>query len=163
MSKLRIAALICLPLVLTGCSQAPEKDFVGFETLTLTAEPTPDTQATETPKSEQFVNDPSAEISIDDQTGDGKSIKIHEIHVGRGNAFLVIYDEGGLVIAQAVVTPQSQPVTIYLDYQITQSQALQAALYLDDGDGLFQLDLDHPILGEEGKLVHEDFNYKVSN
>jgi len=102
-------------------------------------------------------------VDIEDQEGDGTSLAIDEIKVGRANAFLVIYDTSGLVIAETLVTPQSQPVTLLLEIPLTRSQDLQAALYLDDGDGVFELDLDLPLLGEEGKLVHEDFFYKVTN
>jgi len=66
-------------------------------------------------------------------------------------------------LTETLVTPQSQPVTVRLNSPVTTSQELHATLYLDNGDGVFELDLDLPILGEEGKLVHETFYYKVNN
>jgi len=107
--------------------------------------------------------DPKAEIEIEDQSGDGTRIALDEIHVGRIIAFLVIYNLKGEVLATALVTSLSQPVNIALQTPITSSQELQAVLYLDDGDGKFELSQDLPLIGEENELVHEDFSYRVTN
>ena len=150
-------------LTLGGCASAPAGDLENFEPITLGDNPAPAPTKTADPEGQEYANDPSAEVDIEDQSGDGLSIQIDEIKVGRANAFLVIYDSSGLVIAQTLVTPQSQPVNLVLDAPLTRSQDLQAALYLDNGDGVFELDLDLPLLGEERELVHEDFYYKVAN
>ena len=150
-------------LTLSGCAVAPAGDLENFEPISLGDNPAPAPTKTFDPEGQEYANDPSAEVDIEDQSGDGLLIQIDEIKVGRANAFLVIYDSSGLVIAQTLVTPQSQPVNLVLDSPLTRSQDLQAALYLDNGDGVFQLDLDLPLLGEEGELVHEDFYYKVAN
>ena len=100
-------------------------------------------------------------MDIDDQAGDGTYIRIDEIELERGNAFLVVYNLSGIVLAEVFVTPQSQPVTLLMDAPLLGSQQLQATLYLDNGDGIFELDEDLPIIGEEGELVHESFWYSV--
>jgi len=158
-----LLAVLLATLTLNGCSSAPAKDFENFDAISLGDNPAPAPTKTFDPAGQEYANDPSAEVDIEDQEGDGTSLDIDEIKVGRANAFLVIYDTSGLVIAETLVTPQSQPVTLLLEIPLTRSQDLQAALYLDDGDGVFELDLDLPLLGEEGKLVHEDFFYKVTN
>jgi hypothetical protein len=54
-------------------------------------------------------------------------------------------------------------VTIKLDYPLESSQELEAALYLDDGDGVFRLADDFPILDDEEELVHEGFYYRLTS
>ena len=151
-----------LAISLTGCSVAQSSDFQNFDSIVLDGNPTPTPTQTIDSAGQAYATDPYAEVDIEDQSGDGRSVAIDEIKVARGNSFLVIYDLNGFVLAQSLVTPQSQPVTLLLDSPILESQELQATLYLDNGDGLFELDLDLPILGEEGELVHESFDYSVN-
>lgn len=158
-----MALAIAGSVTLTSCAVAPAKDLDQFESIDLGSTPAPVPTKTFDPEGQQYATDPSAEVDIDDQSGSGSELKIDEIKVGRGNAFLVIYDNSGLVLTETLVTPQSQPVTVRLNSPVTSSQELQATLYLDNGDGVFELDLDLPILGEEGKLVHETFYYRVNN
>ena len=146
---------------LAGCT-VTEPVFVQFETIRLgsaSAQPT----ANPSSGSVGYVVDESAEIEIDDQNGSGSSVLIEEIKVGRDGTFLVIYDSTGLVLASAMVSPQSQPVMVPLEIAISSSQELQAALYLDNGDGVFSLSSDSPVIDDEGELVHEDFQYKLVN
>lgn len=152
-----------LAVSLAGCSIAPNSDFKNFDSIVLDENPTPTPTQTIDSAGQQYATDPFAEVDIDDQSGDGTSVEIDEIKVVRGNSFLVIYDLNGIVLAESLVTPQSQPVTLALNTPVSVSQELQATLYLDNGDGLFELDLDLPILGEEGELVHETFWYSVGN
>ena len=159
MGMKRILALIVL-LSLAGCSAQAPDEFVAFEQITLgdsepAAVPVPGNQEV------SFVVDASAEIEIEDQRGDGRSVEIEEIRVGREGTFLVIYDGTGLVIASALVSPQSQPVNVELDVILESSQELQAALYLDDGDGEFSIASDLPLVDDEGEIVHEDFDYEL--
>jgi hypothetical protein len=167
----RMVALgVFSPLVLAGCTLAPEKSLDEIYSIQLgtTASPAQTQQPEESPeptsspdKSQEFAKDPEAEIEIDDQVGDGLTLFIHEVEIERGNAFLVVYNDANLVVAEAFVTPQSQPVTISFDVPLTSTQNLQAVLYLDDGDGLFDLGQDLPIIGEYGELVHIDFKYRI--
>ena len=127
---------------------------------------TPAPSPSETSESEEreheYATDRYAEIEIEDQAGDGSTIQIHEIHVSAAASHLVIYDKTGMVLGNALVTPQSQPVNIKLQIPITSSQELEAVLYLDDGDGDFDLEADSPILDDDRDLVHEDFYYRVT-
>ncbi|NQV92454.1 MAG: hypothetical protein HQ484_02065, partial [Candidatus Aquiluna sp.] len=101
-------------LTLSGCAVAPAGDLENFEPISLGDNPAPAPTKTFDPEGQEYANDPSAEVDIEDQSGDGLLIQIDEIKVGRANAFLVIYDSSGLVIAQTLVTPQSQPVNLVL-------------------------------------------------
>lgn len=174
MSMKRLA-LGALPLLLAGCASSPAAPELQFDAIALgdapvaTAQPSSSAQpeqASESPASSEsneseYAQDRYAEIDIDDQSGDGTMVQIDEISISGSNSFLVIYNNQGLVLSSALVTPQSQPVTVKLQVPITNSQELEAVLYLDDGDGVFDLRKDRPILDYEGELVHEDFDYRV--
>lgn len=154
----RLFALVAV-LSLAGCT-ATDPVLVQFESIKLgSASARPST--TPSSGSIDYVVDQSAEIEIEDQTGSGASVLIEEIKVGRDDTFLVIYDSTGLVLASTMVSPQSQPVMVPLDIPISKSQELQAALYLDNGDGVFSLNSDSPLIDYEGELVHEDFDYEL--
>lgn len=183
----KLIALVPI-LVLSGCVGAPSEPELQFDSIALgetgsvaTAQPSSSAAASEEPQhsqgpsqepstspsesessSDEYAQDRYAEIDIEDQSGDGVMVQIEEIRISGSNSFLVIYDNNGLVLASALVTPQSQPVTIKLQVPITESQELEAVLYLDDGDGLFDLNKDFPILDYEQELVHEDFYYRVN-
>jgi hypothetical protein len=179
----KLIALVPI-LVLSGCVGAPSEPELQFDSIALgdtgsvaTAQPSSSAAAAEEPQasqepsaspsesessSDEYAQDRYAEIDIEDQSGDGVMVQIEEIQISGSNSFLVIYDNSGLVLASALVTPQSQPVTIKLQVPITKSQELEAVLYLDDGDGVFDLNKDFPILDDEQELVHEDFYYRVN-
>jgi len=172
-----------LVLLLAGCSSTQSAPDLQFDSITLgdaesvaTAQPTtsdtPDPEPSEQEEPSQssepdeaaeteYAKDRYAEIEIDDQVGDGTMVEIDEIRISAADSFLVIYNNQGLVLSSALVTPQSQPVTVKLQVPVTSSQELEAALYLDNGDGIFDLTSDLPILDEEGDLVHEDFEYRL--
>lgn len=158
MAMKRLLALLAV-LSLAGCTVS-DPVVVQFESVRLgaaSAQPSP----TATSDSTEFVVDESADVEIEDQSGSGGSVLIEEIKVGREGTFLVIYDRNGLVLASAMVSPQSQPVMVPLEVPISASQELQATLYLDNGDGVFSLQSDSPLIDDEGELVHEDFYYEL--
>lgn len=160
MSVKRAIGLVAL-LALSGCSTQPQAPLVNFDRVEL-GNPT-QSESVSAPAADGFVVDSAASIHIDDQFGDGKSVAIEELRVGRSGTFLVIYDGSGLVIATQMVSPQSQPVNIPLDKNLDQTQKLQAALYLDNGDSVFDLKTDTPIIDANGALVHGDFEYKMGS
>ena len=121
-------------LLLTACTSAPAKDLENLDAIYLEPGTVTESASPSEPAVQEYARDPDSEIEIDDQVGDGISLKIQEIQVSRGNAFLVIYNSQNFVVSEAFVTPQSQPVTLFFDIPILQSQELQAAL---DG-GLLQ-------------------------
>lgn len=166
---MRILSIVLIVGLLAGCSANSEQhtlDFAAVElnsktdTGTTTATPKP-TQSEESANSEYAV-DRSAEIDIEDQLGSGEYVQIEEIRVGRSNTFLVIYNSAGTVLASQLVSPQSQPVNVKLERELSESARLEAVLYLDDGDGIFEIDQDSPLIDDDGDLVHEDFDYTVT-
>ena len=113
----------------------------------------------ESPEEPKYATDRTAEIDIDDQSGDGTTLRIDEVELGAKAAHLAFFDESGALLGSALVTPQSQPVSVKLIKAITFSQEIDAFLFLDDGDGVFELEDDRPIHDEDGELVDEDFDY----
>ena len=166
----RFFALAIAVGLLAGCSANSTQHQLDFATVELSGAETGNDQnidgseTSSSPDAEEpnYAVDRSAEIDIEDQTGDGQLVQIEEIRVGRSNTFLVIYDSSGTVLASTLVSPQSQPVDVKLERTLTKSSQLEAVLYLDDGDGQFEIDQDSPLIDDEGELVHEDFEYIVS-
>ena len=160
MTMRKVVAALGLVL-LSGCSVQANQPELGFSNITLDGQSRPAVTPSQIPEDSDYAVDSRADIDIEDQQGDGNSVVIEELKVGRDNTFLVIYDTTGLVLASAKASPQSQPVQVSLDIPVTVSQELEAALYLDDGDGVFSLQLDRPLVDYEGEIVHEDFYYRV--
>lgn len=103
------------------------------------------------------VTDESAELDVEDQRGDGRSVRIDEVRFASGDGMVGIYDAGLKLLGWAAVTSGVQPVRIDLDRRLGSSQELIAVLHRDDGDG--RLDAGDPVVVEEGEQVSEDFDY----
>jgi hypothetical protein len=158
-------------MLLAGCAPVSSGPVANFESVILggaqapAQTPSSPDSPSENPSPEilldtEWAVDEIAEIEIEDQSGDGKAVAIEELRVGREGVFLVIYDSTSLVLAAVPVSPKSQPVTVSLSPELTKSQELEAVLYLDNGDSIFDLSSDVPIVDDEGELVHEDFEYE---
>ncbi len=166
---MRYFSLFLITTILTGCSTLPPENQLDFKVIELQGDRAPrdseDNTAVPEPESGSnvhFAVDRSAEIEIEDQIGTGEFVLIEEIRVGRANSFLVIYDSTGTVLAANLVSPQSQPVNVRLERPLTESAKLEAVLYLDDGDGEFNLEKDSPLIDDENEIVHEDFDYTIA-
>jgi hypothetical protein len=178
--------LLLTSLLVTGCSltATPEIELPSIslgETSTPSPSPTPETtpepsksdaaegtskpQAHSTKESEEQedeISDGFAELEIEDQSGSGLSIDIEEVRLSLGKGILVIFDPKGQVLGSAQVTVKTQPVAVQLVSPIRKNQKLVAQLFLDNGNGAFDADLDTPILDHDGDLARESFDYKLS-
>ena len=103
--------------------------------------------------------DSIADLEVDDQLGNGRSVTVTSVILGRGPAWLTISDLAGDTLGVKEVSPRTQPVTVKLQPGVSVSQELVAALHLDDGDGSFDPDRDTLMVDEEGEPVSEDFDY----
>ncbi len=162
--KTRAATVLAFALVgtifLTGCGSnlgASNDDDVPIIDLRENVQTIEPTESSE-PKDNSY--DRFAEIDIDDQSGNGSFIVIESLRVSRVS-FLVIFDSTGSAIAVSEVSPQSQPVSIELDIKLSRSQELLAKLYVDDGDGIFNIDLDKPLFDDDNESAEEDFDYRL--
>lgn len=104
-----------------------------------------------------------AELEIEDQSGDGSSVRILEIETTLASGFVVIFDGAGEVLGSAAVSSRAQPVTIELTKKVTQSSELIAGLFADNGNGVFDPS-DLPVYEQEEdglEKIEEDFDYEV--
>lgn len=168
-------------LLVTGCSTIAAPDF-ELPSISLgespipSVSPSPDQTAqpdqskpttSESPTAEptrepERVSDGFAELDMEDQAGDGLSVEIEEVRLSLGKGILVIFDNQGQVLGSSQVMVKTQPVAITLTSPIQRSQKLVAQLFLDNGNGSFDQDLDTPILDHDGDLARESFEYKLS-
>ena len=107
------------------------------------------------------VFDKDAEIEIEDQVGNGKTVVIDEFEVNIDNLWLVICTKDDRVLSALLTNTESKPVTLTLSSPVTTSQELVAYLFLDDGDGKFNAQLDVAVFEEPGELIGEDFMYEI--
>lgn len=106
------------------------------------------------------VADERAELDVEDQRGDGRSVVVEEVAFTGSEALVGIFDAGGNVIGSVLVEAGTPSVTIELDRRIESSQRLIAAL-LRDANGNGEIDDADPVLAEEGEPVIEDFDFIV--
>ena len=150
-------------LTLTGCSSVSVNE-IELPTISLGQAQQPTTSPSENPSTPpKTVSDAYAELEMEDQSGDGFSVEIDEVRLSVGTGLLVITDSQGQVLGSSKVTLNTQPVTVLLTTPIGQSQKTYAQIFLDDGDGEFDLNLDTPILDEDGDLARESFDYEFSD
>lgn len=144
-------------ILVVGCGQDTANPVQGDEPITLPS-------ATQTPTAQSSPTglvDPAAEIEVEDQAGDGRSVQIELVHFAVGQAFLVITDLSGNQLSATQVNAGAQPVTVELDPPVTATQELIATLHLDTGDGTFDMADDTVMLDDESEPVEEDFDYVV--
>ena len=166
--------LIAASAMLAGCSAITTED-IDLPVVSLSGSPkptaTPSQQSSASPSAtpsnssleqEDEVSDGFAELEIEDQSGDGSSVEIEDVRQSLGNAILVIFDTQGKVLGSSPVTVRTQPVAVQLNPPILKSQKLIAQLFLDNGNGVYDVDQDIPILDHDGDLAREDFDYKLN-
>lgn len=180
----RATAVAAAALLLAACGsddpQASSEAAVTLDSETTTTAPasptaTPSTPATAAPnpdagvgQSDDFVlagattlADELADLDVEDQRGDGRSVLVDEARSGQAVTLIGIYDAGQNLLGSDEVRSGSQPVTVELDRPITSSQELFAVLHADsNGNG--KLDADDAVLVEEGEQVTEDFDYVLN-
>jgi len=155
-----IGLAVVLPLLVAGCSSgSPEPAGTavpaGEGAIELPVEASLPT--TTTPS----ATDPVADLEVDDQVGNGTEVAVTSVLLSREPALLVITDMTGQVLGVKQVSTRSQPTQVRLQTPVTVSQELDAALYLDNGNGTFNPAKDIPMLDEENEPVSEDFDYVV--
>jgi uncharacterized protein (DUF736 family) len=110
------------------------------------------------------VVDTTAEVDVEDQVGDGRTVRVDEVRAGAGPGFVVIHDAGRVVLGWAPVSTGVRTVAVELDTPVRAGQQLVAALFRDDGDGAFEPQDDRLVVEEDddspaGEPVAEDFDY----
>jgi hypothetical protein len=110
------------------------------------------------------VLDTTAEVEVEDQAGDGRSVEVEQVRPGAEPGFVVVYDAGRVVLGSAYLSTGVRALAMELDTPVRAGQQLVAALFRDDGDGTFDPRTDRLVVEEDdddpdGEPVTEDFDY----
>jgi hypothetical protein len=105
------------------------------------------------------VTDPLADLDIDDQVGDGRSVVIEAVDTDLPAVHIVIETRDGLVLGSDLRTAGLQPVTLRLEQPVPEPTELVGRMLVDDGDGILEIGVDRPVIDDEGEQVAEDFDY----
>jgi hypothetical protein len=102
---------------------------------------------------------PLADLDIDDQVGNGRSVVIEAVDTDLPAVHIVIETRDGLVLGSDMRTAGLQPVTLRLNEPVPEPMELVGRMLADDGDGILELGADRPVIDDEGEQVAEDFDY----
>lgn len=105
------------------------------------------------------VTDLLADLDIDDQVGDGRSVVIESVDTDLPVVHIVIETRDGQVLGSDLRTAGLQPVTLRLDQPVPGPAKLVGRMLADDGDGILEIGADRPVIDEEGEQVAENFDY----
>ena len=162
-------AATALLLAACGANEAGEPENPGSETplsriITATPSPAPTGSASSSasaspssstadpsastsggPSAGEASSDTGAELSVEDQSGDGRTVSVEQATTTIGTGFVAVYRGDQLLGSLPVGTG---PLTVRLDTPVTSTGELQVVLFGDDGDGAFDGAVD-PRLDEE--------------
>ncbi|GAA1836074.1 hypothetical protein ACFFOM_09000 [Microlunatus capsulatus] len=112
------------------------------------------------------VDDDRAELDVEDQSGDGRSVAVEEVRLTSGTGFVAVYTRDGQLLGSAEVG-SGRGLTVDLDERIPATGEYRAVLFGDDGDGRFDADADPRVVepdddaDEAADPVDDDFDYRV--
>lgn len=163
-----IVSMLFVLLVVTGCSSNVSAQLsLPSAPITLkenpSSSPSPSKSVSEIPSEPtKSMSDPSAEIDIDDQSGDGMTLMIDEVEFSLNSVWLVIRSKQGELFHFELLTYGAKKASIQLMTPLTTGEYL-VSLHSDDGDGKFNISKDRMIRGHEKEMAKEDFDYTRSS
>ncbi|MET1007528.1 MAG: hypothetical protein ABWX96_18400 [Propionibacteriaceae bacterium] len=122
------------------------------------AEPTPSTSES---AAGATVTDERAEIDIDDQSGNGKTIEIQQVRLTSDSGFVAIYTRDNTLLGTVDVKAGTDSPSVKLDKTVPATGELNAVMFGDDGDGDFDPKTDPRVVEDDGDAVEEDFDYRL--
>jgi hypothetical protein len=137
---------LATPIVATPTSSATG---VASPTPGLTNQPSASTSGG--PSAGEASSDAGAELEVEDQRGDGRTVAVQEAKTTSGTGFVAVY-RGDQLLGSVPVG--SGALTVQLDTPVPATGELEAVLFADDGDG--QLDA-----AKDSRLEDEDFDYTL--
>jgi hypothetical protein len=101
------------------------------------------------------VRDDEAELDVDGQAGDGRSVYIAEVQLSRKPGFVAVCspDDRLLGFRPIARSNSERSVRVRLDYPITATTNLLVVLYADNGDGHFDWATDPHVSGDDDDLT----------
>lgn len=106
------------------------------------------------------VRDPNADLEVEDQSGDGRTVRVDEVEAS-APGFVAIWTLDGVLLGSAPVRPDTVLLRVRLDADAG-NRELRAVLYRDNGDGRFDPSAD-PVVTESGERVQETFEYRTAS
>lgn len=151
-------------VVLAGCSSAADVAPEGADLAPIVVTLPSGSQSSSSAMSvtgdeSSSVTDPLADLDIDDQVGDGRSVVIESVDTDLPAVHIVIETREGIVLGSDLRTAGLQPVTLSLDQPVPEPTELVGRMLADDGDGILDVGADRPVIDDEGEQVAEDFDY----
>lgn len=128
----------------------------------LTPSPSENANKTSNPSPTSNPLDPDAEIEIEDQVGDGRSLNIDEVEFSLNHVWLVIRSKNGEIFHTELLSYGVKKVSLQLDKALQTGEYL-VSLHSDNGDKVFDENLDLLIRGHENEMAREDFEYTRTN
>jgi hypothetical protein len=111
--------------------------------------------------------DAAASLEIDDQGGDGRTVRLREASLTRADGFVAIFTKGGTLLGSAPVSRTAAPATVRLATRVPRSGELVGVLFVDNGDGHFAVGSDPAVNDGDSDPEHrldmedEDFDYTL--
>lgn len=132
------------------------------------ASSSPSTSSSPTPSAGATVADDRAELDVEDQRGDGRSVDVEEVRLTSGTGFVAVYTRDGQLLGSAEVGG-GRTLTVDLDDPIPATGEYRAVLFADDGDGSFDAETDPRVVegdddgdDDDEDAVDDDFDYRLS-
>jgi hypothetical protein len=107
------------------------------------------------------VLDPEAEVDVEDQTGDGRQVRLDEVEMTSRGFVVVVSRPGQAVLGVAPVDSEREGFVVRLERPVESNQSLVVMLFADDGDGKFDPAADGRIVDDEGEAVVDDLFYRL--
>ncbi|WP_377640258.1 hypothetical protein [Oryzobacter terrae] len=172
-----VAATAALALGACGTAPAPEAPAGPIVLRSSATSGTPTPSATPTTPATggaapvvPDVRDADAEVGVQDQAGDGRSVLVEEVVLGSGPGHAVVVDRSTRAVlgSAPVRAGTSRDVAVALSTPVPRSGEYLVMLYADDGDGTFEETRDGLVVeadddggGDDGGSVDEDFRYTL--
>lgn len=160
---LRAASAGLAVAALTACSAdepaaAPVRAGVAAPPPATSPVTSPDAGAT-TPARTQV--DVGAELEVDDQSGDGRTVRVEQARLSDGTGHVALLDRDGRLLGSVPVPRGDRAVTVRLREPLRASAELVAVLHADDGDGRFERERDAVVVDDDGEREEDDLDYRT--
>ena len=156
-------------LAATGCSgDGDEASAPAAQTVTVTqkasepeTKPETSTTANEPPSGvAATLVDRNADLSLDDQAGAGRRVRVQEVAISGGTGHVAIYAASGRLLGARKISATVRSTTVPLSRPVPRTSELLAVLYGDDGNGAFS-EADPRVIDEDGELLDDTFDYRL--
>lgn len=117
------------------------------------------------------VDDDRAELDVEDQRGDGRSVDVEEVRLTSGTGFVAVYTREGQLLGSAEVGG-GRTLTVELEERIPATGEYRAVLFADEGDGTFDPETDPRVVegdddgdddqDDDEDAVDDEFDYRLS-